>query len=386
MTVAEPITVPRKTVRTATTTAPSIDQAVKELSEGLGTDDLAVILVFHSPSYNASELATALKSTFKSVPVSGCSTAGEILPSGTTENSILAVGFPSSRFTAAVLPALDLSMMHMDDLQMRVRDLVRELGTKTVNYSRDATFGLILVDGLSNSEEKLVSTIYGGLEGISLIGGSAGDGLDFKQTHITYDGRAHSDAAVLILIHSREPFHVFKCDHFEPMPIKLVVTKADVDKRIVSELNGSPAAQEYAAAVGLDHKRLSPMSFAMHPVVVQVGGDYFVRAIQKTNEDGSLRFFCAIDEGIVLTLAKSGDMKKRIEQTFAEIHCNVGQPQMILTFECIFRRLEAEMYQVKRELTKLYQKNDVVGFLTYGEQFKCMHLNQTFTGIAIGHS
>jgi len=27
----------------------------------------------------------------------------------------------------------------------------------------------------------------------------------------------------------------------------------------------------------------------------------------------------------------------------------------------------------------------VIGFATYGEQFNSMHVNQTFTGIAIGH-
>ena len=29
-------------------------------------------------------------------------------------------------------------------------------------------------------------------------------------------------------------------------------------------------------------------------------------------------------------------------------------------------------------------KNNVIGFATYGEQFNAMHVNQTFTGVAIG--
>ena len=32
----------------------------------------------------------------------------------------------------------------------------------------------------------------------------------------------------------------------------------------------------------------------------------------------------------------------------------------------------------------LYRRYNVVGFETYGEQYRSMHLNQTFTGLAIG--
>ena len=30
------------------------------------------------------------------------------------------------------------------------------------------------------------------------------------------------------------------------------------------------------------------------------------------------------------------------------------------------------------------ERNNVIGFATYGEQFNAMHVNQTFTGVAIG--
>ena len=44
--------------------------------------------------------------------------------------------------------------------------------------------------------------------------------------------------------------------------------------------------------------RLAADVFAAHPVVVRIGGQYFVRSIAKVNEDESLTFFCAIDEEI----------------------------------------------------------------------------------------
>ena len=100
------------------------------------------------------------------------------------------------------------------------------------------------------------------------------------------------------------PFHVFKTDNFVPTDEKLVVTASDPDHRIVYEFNARNAAEEYASAVGSAAERLTPFSFASHPAVVRVGGEYYCRSIQKTNADGSLSFFCAIDDGIVLSIAQ----------------------------------------------------------------------------------
>ena len=73
------------------------------------------------------------------------------------------------------------------------------------------------------------------------------------------------------------------------------VTEADIEHRIVKELNAEPAALEYSRAVGLSESNLELFSFAAHPVLVRVGGAYYARSIQRTNPDGSLQFFCAIE-------------------------------------------------------------------------------------------
>ena len=47
-------------------------------------------------------------------------------------------------------------------------------------------------------------------------------------------------------------------------------------------------------------------------------------------------------------------------------------------------RLDAEQHQFARDISQLYRENHVVGFHTYGEQYRSMHVNQTLTGVAIG--
>jgi hypothetical protein len=126
------------------------------------------------------------------------------------------------------------------------------------------------------------------------------------------------------------------------------------------------------------------MIFAAHPVVVRVGGQYHVRAIQKVNIDQSLSFMCAIDEGIVLTIAEGGDLVRNLEELLDRLEAELGPVQVVLGCDCILRRLEIEQTQAMRQVSELFRRHHVIGFSTYGEQINSMHVNQTFTGVAIG--
>ena len=79
-----------------------------------------------------------------------------------------------------------------------------------------------------------------------------------------------------------------------------------------------------------------------HPLVVRLGGAEYVRSIQKANPDGSLSFYCAIDEGLVLTLAEGHDLLTRMEGLFSDLRQRIGPPQLVIGFECVLNRLEAE--------------------------------------------
>ncbi|HEX2670453.1 MAG TPA: FIST C-terminal domain-containing protein, partial [Polyangiaceae bacterium] len=130
--------------------------------------------------------------------------------------------------------------------------------------------------------------------------------------------------------------------------------------------------------------QLTPMVFAAHPVVVKVGGDYYVRSIQKVNDDGSLTFFCAIDVGVVLTVARGIDLIDNLEQAFEAVQTQVGDVELVLGCDCVLRRIEIQQRHLADEVSRIFIDNRVVGFATYGEQFNAMHVNQTFAGVAIG--
>jgi hypothetical protein len=358
---------------------------VRELKGILGGGDFQHILAFFSIEHDAGTLIKALGEAFPGVPVSGCTTAGEIGPAGMIQGGILLLAFPREGFRVHGELVTDISLFGVERATDAVRRLRARFGvTSPEQPHKDNVFALLLVDGLSNAEESIVAAIHWAMGNVQLIGGSAGDGLLFQNTTVIHGGRAAWNAAVLLMIESDYPFRVFKTQNFEPTATKLVVTSADTKNRIVHELNAEPAALEYASAIGLLPDDLGPFSFASHPLVVKVGGDYYCRSIRNMNPDGSLSFFCAIDEGVVFTVAHPQDMLHSTARVLEEIDAKLGGIDLVVGFDCMLRRLDAETHQVRHQMDELYRKYSLAGFHTYGEQFNAMHLNQTLTGIAFG--
>ncbi len=367
----------------AASPATETSRAVAETRAILGPGPFQHIIAFFSAKHDATQLRDRLREAFPGVPVSGCSTAGEITPAGMVEGGILLLAFPPEGFRihADVIEDIDhFGVERGGEIVRRLKSQVRTGG----GTLKERVFALMLIDGLSNREEMLVAAIHWAIDDVQLVGGSAGDGLAFERTALIHNDRVLSRGAILILVETSVPFRVFKTQNFVPTQIKLVVTAADTENRIVHELNAEPAAREYAAAIGLLPDDLGPFSFASYPLVVKVGGDYYCRSIRNMNPDGSLSFFCAIDEGLVFTVARPQDMLRSTATKLAEIDGQLGGIDFVLGFDCALRRLDAENRQIRRQMEDLYKRYGIVGFHTYGEQYNAMHLNQTLTGIAFG--
>ena len=372
-------------IRVASSSNADLGAAIAQLRDAIGTDlpeDIQHIIVFFSLTHDAGELALRLEAAFPGIPLSGCSTAGELAPTGLIEGGIILIAFPQAGFRILSEVIEEVDGLGVARAAGIVRQLKSRIGADRAHGNR--VFALLLVDGLSKSEERIVAAIHWAMDDIQLVGGSAGDSLAFQRTALIDSGRVLHDAAILLLVETEHAFRVFKTQNFEPTAIKLVVTAADTANRIVHELNAEPAAREYATAIGLLPDDLGPFSFASYPLVVKVGGDYYCRSIRNVNPDGSLTFFCAIDEGLVFTVARPQDMIAATQNALEQIEHSLGGIDMVLGFDCILRRLDAQNRQISHQVDALYRKYKVVGFNTYGEQYNAMHLNQTLTGIAFG--
>lgn len=351
--------------------------AVAALRAQLGEAPLDALLLFCDAEYDLDALGPAIKAGFD-CPVIGCTSAGQVGDRGFQSSTILAAGM-----RGGVLQAQPLLIAPLSDLQAQAAVAAEAVQSATAGKAGQF-FALLLVDGLSGCEEYLSAALYRMIGNVPLLGGSAGDNLRFERTQVYYDGRFLADAAVLTLFHSQNPFLVFKLQHFVASDIELVVTDADPERRLIREINGEPAAQAYAEAIGVPLEALDPNVFSTYPLVLTLSGEPYVRSILRVNEDLSLTCYCAVEEGMVVAVGKAVDVMETLQRAFAEVRETIPDPALVIGCDCILRRLEFGQSQMQQEVGAFMARQRVFGFSTYGEQFNGLHVNQTFTGVAIG--
>jgi hypothetical protein len=354
--------------------------AAAEVAAGVDPHGTAFVLVFVPNGLARDELARALEARLGDVPVFGCTSAGQITPDGYASDALLLMAFPKRWFrcSSVLIEGLRTFSFSFSAIASSVEQTQAGFRPRP-GWSRLA---LLFTDGLSKQEDLLVSTLETVLPDIPVFGGSAGDGLDFGETFVLRDGRFHADAAVLLLIETSLDVQGFSFDHFRPTDQQLIITGADPEERLVFEINGAPAAQEYARLVGCTREALSPEVFAENPILVHHEGSYFVRAVADATDGGALSFMAAIDDGVIMTLGRGEEMIESLREGLARKAGSGERPDFILGFDCVLRRLEVEHKQLCRPVSEVFREARVLGFNTYGEQHRGVHMNQTFVGVA----
>jgi hypothetical protein len=375
---------PVEAIRRGQSFAVEASAAVKEFHAAVAQADAEAVLFFCSADYDLDVLGAEMRRLFDGIQVFGCTGAGFIGPRGYQERGISGASFARGSMVAVGASLAGLEFVSPLSCREFVQDLLQRLEARHPAADSGNSFALMLIDGLSGREEALTRSLQGALGRIPLTGGSAGDSLQFTHTKVYCNGRFAEDAAVLLVCSTDLPFVPFMTQHFVAGDRRVVVTAADAAKRIVYELDGRPAAEAYADLIGVKVGELDAGRFAASPMVVLIGGAAYVRSIGKLTAEGALKFYCAIDEGIVLRAAHGADLVGTLEREMAALEASVGPPQLVIGFDCILRRLEILQRQLQPRVEAILERSRVVGFSSFGEQYRGVHVNQTFTGVAIG--
>ncbi|QEY62819.1 GfdT protein [Metapseudomonas lalkuanensis] len=376
---------PAEGVVTAMSLASEAEAVAQDLARQLIHPYLGFVLFFCSAEYDLEALGQALEQYFGGVRLVGCTSAGEITPLGYGRNCVSAVGFDHRSFSIASALVDEMDRFGLIDAQQLVERLVQDCRANSLAPIKGHSFALTLLDGLSSREEVVLAALGAAFGSIPHFGGSAADDHHLKHTHVYYEGRFHAGAAVVVLVNTALDFEVFSTHHILPGTEKLVVTRADNASRRVFELNAEPAAEVYARMIGVPLGALDLRMFAAHPLAVRLGDSYYVRSIQRVNPDLSLTFYCAVENGIVLTAMRTGPLLPNLEALFERLGERLGAPLLTIGCDCFLRRLEIENdVDAVARTSEILRRQRVIGFNSYGEQFNGMHINQTFTGVAIG--
>ena len=319
-------------------------EAVAEATEGWAPKGgkLDLLIVFSSTTQDANEVAKALSERYPGTPTIGCTTAGEHLGKEHYRDGLVVMGLITPRIRWAT--ALVESVAAFDEEAARAKSDALFADLKLVRDEVDPQkqFCLTFIDGLSCKEESVSSLMADALEGLPLLGGSAGDDLKFKQTFVYHGGKAWAGGAVFALADSSVPFEIIKHQHYTTTPKSLVITRADVNTRRVYEMDGHRAIDAYAKALGMPVGDVTTEVTFMHPLTFVCDNEIYVRSIQRVEPDGSIIFFCGIEEGMVLSVGGHEDMQTALDRDISGVSKRMKGADLFIACNCILRALEAE--------------------------------------------
>lgn len=355
--------------------------AVSEIASHITMENIEGIIFFCSSFYDLDKLKQAFNNSFNCHLV-GCTTAGEI--SNTYEtNSLVVLVLSSHLFAMHSVLVEDVQTFNLSSA-MKVANQLESQLTISHHFDAQKMFGFLLTDGLSLKEERVTSLLHQVMGNIDIIGGSAGDDLEFNETFIYSDNTFNNNASVLIILELKVDFEIFRMQHFVPTNKELITTEVDFEKRIVKEINGEPAAIAYANINDLDVNNLDSEDFAMFPLMLNIANNWYIRSISKINPDQSISFYCAIDNGLPLSIAKGTDLIKRLEDEVEQIESTFEHIYFTLGCDCILRKVEIFSKGYTEKVEELLLRINFIGFSSYGEQFNGIHFNQTMVGTVVG--
>ncbi|SPE39651.1 conserved hypothetical protein [Candidatus Sulfopaludibacter sp. SbA3] len=350
-----------------------LPDAVADLKLQYGTRRPRIVVVFGSTKYDPAALSRQMRQAFPHSCVIGCSTAGEIDCGEMLSGSLVAL-FLDDEIVEDAASAVVENLSSGVQIDAAFSRMARHFGAAIPSLDISRHVGLVITDGMSGAEERLLETL-GDRTDMFFVGGSAGDDLKFQSTHVLHNGAAHTNAAVLLILRLKRGFDIVKTQSFQPIGKTLLATKVDEPKRTVIEFNHKPALAAYAEALGLTQDEASARFFE-HPLGLMVGSEPFVRSPQRA-DGGSLVFYCQIKEDTELEVLQATDI---VADTRAAVAASqaAGAIHGLIDFQCILRTLQLRNENRCQQYGEIFHGFPMAGFSTYGEAY-LGHMNQTST-------
>ena len=369
-----------KNILIAYSTKNSISEIIEDLKDQFYGLDSQMLLYFASSNTDQEKLAGEIGRAFPENIIFGCSTAGEIISGKMLKNSVVAMGFFNNIIKKASVEIIEhIKDTSREDIEEKVKIAFKNFENHFGVSLQDMDFrkyaGIILIDGLSCSEERLMDVI-GDLTNVIFVGASAGDDIKFKETYVYANGHCYTNGAVIAIFEPDTQFDIIKTQSFCTTGKKLIANKVEEKTRTVIEFNNKPALQAYAEALEVSAE-LANNYFMTNPIGLMIKDEPYVRS-PKEIKDESIVFLSNLLEGMELDLLKSTEIIKDTRKAVFDKVNEMGAVSGIINFHCILRTLELEQKGIEEDYGKIFLNIPTIGFSTYGEEY-LGHINQTST-------
>jgi hypothetical protein len=378
-------------MQTARTTEADPVRAVEALLAGLSGPPPKLVVMFASRSRDQRALNRVMRERLpKQTRLFGSTTGGEVDNHGMHQGSIV-IGALYGDLEVGLGIGRNLAQDAMSAGANAVAEAARGLGTAVADLDPRKHVGVVIDDGFKWKKEEL---LLGALETnpeLSLVGGGAGDSepdISKASAQIHIDGEVVDDAVALALVRTDAPFAALRSHWYEPSGQMLTISKLDDSHTRALEIDGKPAAARYAELLGVGIDELEfgkPRGFAVRPVALRVGKEYFMRSPWKPLPDGSILFPALLEQGAQLELMRLGDPVGSTREFLENLGDKVKSPQAALLFHCGARAGFAYATGQADALGKAFAAGPTsVGFNVFFEIYQGFNINTTLTSLVFG--
>ncbi|MFB6262019.1 MAG: FIST signal transduction protein, partial [Bradymonadaceae bacterium] len=373
-------------IETAATALTDTERAVETLLDQLDAEHADLTFVFFSPEHDEEVVRDHLDRRTRARGVAG-TTAGEVSDRGFSRGTMSGMSLHGDDVRAAVDVVPNLDELSLVPLSKFPKRLAGQIGRDPDDLSPDRHVWILLLDGLSGSEELLTPFFMQSAPETGLVGGSLADDLQHEGTSLVHHGRTYSDAAALVLLEYDRPFALFSGNHMEFTEETVEVTGVTDGGRRLTKLDGDDAVDRYAELLDLDPSEIDADVTVRHPFGFPFRGRPYVCSIRQIHDSGSFSMANTVHRGDELHLLETQDLVEDTDRAITSAREELGpatDARGMLAFHCVGRFLEAKVRENCDELADVLTQIPVSGLNTYGEQFGAVHTNHSLTGVIFG--
>jgi len=355
--------------------------------------DPKLLMVFCSDSYDLEALLAAINERSGGVPLIGCSTAGQIGPSGPGDASVVITALGGSGFSVSTAVATGVSS-RLRESGAEVAACIQALD------SRPHQVLMLLSDALGGDQQEVIRGAYGVAgAGIPLVGGCAGDDFKMQGTYQFYGNRVVQDAVVGAGIGSDAPLGIGVHHGWRKVGEPVLVTRSGGNR--VFTLDDRPALDVYLERHSApDEAHTDETAFNSFAITRPLGlsrrsAEEGVRLVAGADfGDRSLSLIAEVPQD-GLAWFMEGDVDSVLEATDRACEAAIGaigdrRPLGLLTFDCAARRGVLGDEGISREVERVTRQADgapIAGFYSYGEIARTSGVsgfhNQTIVVLAV---
>lgn len=354
-------------------------KALADIYANIHSDNLKTILLFLSPNYNLEMISTGINKLFTGINIIIITASSLINKNKLAHTGIIALGFYYPHFESELIYIDNFSHFPLnlaDLLSLKIKNKYSDFYKNSEKY-----IGFFIQDNKFFLNHSFYFWLQEYLKPIKIF-----SFLPYLENNnfYFYNGNTFvNSGALLFLIKAEKPIIPFYFSNFTCSNEYFVVTKSDLKKNEVHELNTYKALSVYSNALSIEITKLSNNIFFNNPLIVKKGNIIKPLVIQEFNiNDFSLKFYEPIKEGTVLRIGIKLDLITNTYENLLQIKENYGSFPFILTFDSIFRAFSFNNSNSLNNYLNVLNDFNCIGINTILETQFGLNFNNTFLGFS----